>query len=78
VETSAPTLQQALFWMNIYRDLLAVDETALLRMRDLMTARPAQVRGDADYTPDVELVIGEIERVRERLDHWLNLVDRLS
>jgi hypothetical protein len=77
VETETPTLQQALFWMNIYRDLLAVDETALLRMRALMTEKPVQDRGNVYYIPDVELVIGEIERVRGRLDHWLGLVDLL-
>jgi hypothetical protein len=78
VETRTPTLQQALFWMNIYRDLLAVDESALLRMRALMTEKHAQDRGDVYYIPDVELVLGEIERVRSRLDHWLGLVDLLS
>jgi hypothetical protein len=78
VETATPTLEQALFWMNIYRDLLAVDESALLRMRALMLERPVQDRGDVYYVPDVELVLGEIKRVRGRLDHWLGLVDRLS
>ena len=73
----APTLQHALFWMNIYRDLLAVDETALQRMRALIADGNNGGR-ELYYIPDVELVVGEIERVRERLDHWLGLVDRLS
>jgi hypothetical protein len=76
--TSTPTLQQALFWMNIYRDLLAVDENALQRMRVLITEGMAMDRSEIYYQPDVELVIGEIERVRARLDHWLGLVDRMS
>jgi hypothetical protein len=76
--TSAPTLQQALFWMNIYRDLLAVDENALQRMRVLITEGMDRDRSEFYYQPDVELVIGEIERVRARLDHWLGLVDRMS
>lgn len=76
--TSAPTLQQALFWMNLYRDLLAVDENALQRMRVLITEGIAWDRAELYYQPDVELVIGEIERVRARLDHWLGLVDRMS
>ena len=79
VETKrAPTLQQALFWMNIYRDLLAVDENALRRMRILITEGMARDRGEVYYQPDVDLVMGEIERVRTRLDHWLGLVDRMS
>ena len=76
--TEAPTLQQALFWMNIYRDLLAVDETALQRMRVLVVEGVLRDRGEAYYQPDVDLVMGEIERIRARLDHWLGLVDRLS
>jgi hypothetical protein len=72
------TIQQALFWMNLYRELLAVDESALLRMRALMAAEPANGRGDLYYMPDVELVMGEIERVRARLDFWLRHVDQLK
>lgn len=64
--------------MNIYRDLLAVDETALLRMRALMAEDAAMARGESHYQPDVDLVATEIERVRARLDHWLGLVDDLS
>jgi len=64
--------------MNIYRDLLAVDETALQRMRGLISDGRSKDRGELYYRPDVELVMGEIERVRTRLDHWLGLVDRLS
>jgi hypothetical protein len=78
VETTTPTLEQALFWMNIYRDLLAVDEVALERMRALITDSSNGDRAAALYTPDVDLVVGEIERVRARLDHWLAQVDRLS
>ena len=72
------TIQQALFWMNLYRELLAVDESALLRMRALMAAEPANGHGDLYYMPDVELVMGEIERVRTRLDFWLRHVDELK
>ena len=71
VETSAPTLGQALFWMNLYRDLLAMDEYALQRMRALILEESAGVREESYYSADVELVMGEVGRVRVRLDHWL-------
>ena len=64
--------------MNIYRDLLAVDENALERMRGLITDGAAGNRSESYYLPDVDLVIGEIERVRFRLDYWLGLVDQLG
>ena len=76
VETGSPTLQQAVFWMELYRELLTVDETALERMRALILEGPAQRRGAAHYIGDVELVMGEIERVRARLDHWKALAER--
>jgi hypothetical protein len=78
VATAAPTLEQALFWMNIYRELLVVDETALVRMRALLADDAARGRAEVHYRPDFDLVMGEIERVRVRLDHWLSLVDRMS
>jgi hypothetical protein len=78
VDAGSPTLQQALFWMNLYRELLAVDETALQRMRALILEEPARERGVANYRADVELIEGEIERVRARLDHWEALVEGTS
>lgn len=64
--------------MNLYRDLLAVDETALQRMRALILEEPARQRGAAHYLVDVELVMGEIERVRARCEHWKALVERTN
>ena len=78
VETGSPTLRQAVFWVDLYRELLAVDETALQRMRALILEGPAQQRGAAHYLADLQLVIGEIERVRARLDHWAALIERTS
>lgn len=64
--------------MNLYRQLLAVDESALQRMRALIVAAPSGARGDSPYQADVDLVMGEVQRVRARLDHWLILVGRMS
>ncbi len=72
------TLRRALFWMNLHRELLAADESALARMRALLAA-PTTMRGPQhSYIPDLTLLTSEVERVRLRLDHWLGLVDRLS
>ena len=67
-------LQEAQFWMNTYRDLLAVDEIAFQKMRDLVIARAGS---PDDYEPDIQLVTTEIERVLGRLRYWGELVDRL-
>jgi hypothetical protein len=68
-------LQEAQFWMNTYRDLLAVDEIAFQKMRDLVIASA----GSPDnYEPDIQLVTTEIERVLGRLRYWGEMVDRLN
>ena len=68
-------LQEAQFWMNNYRDLLAVDENALQKMRDLVIASAGS---PDDYEPDIQLVTSEIERVLGRLRYWGEMVDRLN
>ena len=68
------TLQEAQFWMNTYRDLLAVDENALQKMRDLVIASAGS---PDDYEADIQLVTTEIERVLGRLRYWGEMVDRL-
>ena len=59
--------------MNIHRSLLAVDETALQKMRALMIAR---ADSPDDYEPDIQLVTTEIERVSGRLRYWDEMIDR--
>ena len=63
--------------MNIYRELLTVNEYALRRMRDLILEEPAWDRTPTHYDGDVDLSSGD-RRVRRRHDHWLGLVQRLS
>ena len=67
------SIQEAQFWMNTYRDLLAVDENALQKMRDLVIASAGS---PDDYEPDIQLVTTEIERVLGRLRSWDKVVDR--
>ena len=67
------SLQEAKFWTNVYRDLLAVDETALRKMRALVIAHTGSIN---DYEPDIQLVTTEIERVLGRLRSWDKVVDR--
>ena len=67
------SIHEAQFWMNTYRDLLAVDENALQKMRDLVIAGAGS---PDDYEPDIQLVTTEIERVLGRLRYWGEMVDR--
>jgi hypothetical protein len=68
------SLQEAQFWMNTCRELLAVDENALQKMRDLVIASAGS---PDDCEPDIQLVTTEIERVLGRLRYWGEMVDQL-
>jgi len=69
------SLQDAQSWMNIYRELLAVDEHGLQRIRALMAARSGKVD---EYETDVQPIVAEIERAMVRLRYWEEIVDRLQ
>ena len=67
--------RDSLFWMNIHREQLAVQQHALLRMRALVTGYSGS---PDDHEADVQLVTTEIERVMDRLRYWEEVVDRVQ
>ena len=69
------SIRAAEFWMNNYRELLAMDEAALERMQALVTANASS---PDDYQPDIQLVTSEIERVKDRLKYWEHLVGTIA
>jgi hypothetical protein len=71
----AISLRDAVFWMNIHLNLLAGNQRALRRMRDLVTAGS---RWPADYEPDFQLASGEAERLLKRIAYWEAVVDRAN
>jgi len=73
VVDEAISLRDSLRWMNIHLELLAANQQALRRMRELASASSAP---DADYQQDLQLVRTEAERVLDRLEYWEELVDR--
>jgi hypothetical protein len=74
VDTTS-SIRAAEFWMNNYRELLATDEAALERMQALVTANAGS---PDDYQPDIQLVTSEIERVKDRLSYWEDLVGTIG
>jgi hypothetical protein len=69
------SLLEAQSWVNTYRELLAVDENALQKMRDLVITGAGSLD---DHEPDIQLVTTEIERVLGRLSYWGEMVDGLQ
>jgi hypothetical protein len=69
----AVSLQEALYWMNIQVELLAADQRAVRRMRNVMLVHA----GRDTFEVDLKLLLIEVDRVMERLKHWEAMVYRL-
>lgn len=63
------TLKQALYWANIYTEILAMEEKVLARIEHLMAAQSAEARREVELT-NVPVVVAQAERFRQRLGYW--------
>jgi hypothetical protein len=63
------SLDQALYWRQIYREILAMEEKVMERIQDLMTKQSPQARREVELT-NVPVVAAQAERFRERLGFW--------
>jgi hypothetical protein len=63
------TLEQALFWRNIYSEILTMEEAVLARIKQLMVDQSPQARREVELT-NVPVVVAQAERFRSRLGFW--------
>jgi hypothetical protein len=63
------TLKQALYWSNIYTEILAMEEKVLGRIEHLMAGQSAEARREVELT-NVPVVVAQAERFRQRLGYW--------
>jgi hypothetical protein len=63
------TLERALYWRQIYTEILAMEEKVLDRIRQLMNAESDAVRREVELT-NVPVVVAQAERFRQRLSYW--------
>lgn len=68
-DLATATLEQALFWKNIYTEILAMEESVLERIRELMADQSPQARREVALT-NVPVVVAQAERFRSRLGFW--------
>ena len=71
------TLEHALYWRQIYSEILAMEEKVLARIRQLMLTQSDQVRGEVELT-NVPVVVAQAERFRQRLGYWEARVRELN
>jgi len=63
------TLKHALYWRQIYTEILAMEEKVLKRIRQLMATQSAEARREVELT-NVPVVVAQAERFRQRLGYW--------
>ena len=71
------TLDSALYWRDIYTDILEMEEKVLARIRQLMETQSEEGRREVELT-NVPVVVAQAERFRQRLGYWEERVAQLD
>src|SRR5580658_5855758 len=76
-DPTTATLEQALFWRNIYTEILTMERSVLDRINQLMASQSPEARREVELT-NVPVVVAQVERFRTRLGIWDSLVHVLE
>jgi hypothetical protein len=71
------TMEQALYWRQIYTEILGMEEKVIKRIRQLMVTQSAEARREVELT-NVPVVVAQAERFRQRLGYWEARVHELN
>jgi hypothetical protein len=71
------TLKQALYWRQIYTEILEMEEKVLERIRHLMAKQSAEGRREVELT-NVPVVVAQAEKFRQRLGYWEARIHELN
>ena len=63
------TIKQALYWKEVYTEILAMEEKVVARVRQLMETQSHASRHEVELT-NVPVVVAQAERFRQRLGYW--------
>jgi hypothetical protein len=76
-DPATATLEQAVFWRGIYTEILAMEESVLERIQQLMADQSPQARHEVELT-NVPVVVAQAERFRSRLGFWETACRRID
>jgi hypothetical protein len=65
----AATLGEALYWTQIYAEILVMEEAVLDRITKLMKKQSSEARREVELT-NVPVVVAQAERFRKRHGYW--------
>jgi hypothetical protein len=71
------TIEQALYWRQIYSEIMAMEEKVLATIRKLMATQSEVGRREVELT-NVPVVVAQAERFRQRLGYWEARVNHLN
>ncbi len=71
------SLQQALYWRQIYVEILAMEEDVLGRIQQLMAMQSEVARHEVELT-NLPVVVAQAEKFRQRLGYWEARVRQLE
>jgi hypothetical protein len=70
------TLAQAVYWTQIYSEILAMEENVLAQIEQLMTFQSEEARREVELT-NIPVVVAQAERFRRRHGYWESRVREL-
>ena len=76
-DPSSASLEKALYWRGIYREILAMEEKVMERIQDLMLKQSPEARREVELT-NVPVVAAQASRFRQRLGFWTARVEELE
>ncbi|HSS61904.1 MAG TPA: hypothetical protein VLK30_10660 [Candidatus Limnocylindrales bacterium] len=71
------SMDEALYWRQIYREILAMEEKVMDRIQALMARQSAEAKREVELT-NVPVVAAQAERFRRRLGFWTARVHELE
>ena len=71
------SLKQALYWRQIYTEILVMEEKVLDRIRKLMAKQSEAGRREVELT-NVPVVVAQAEKFRQRLGYWEARIQQLE
>jgi hypothetical protein len=70
-------MEQAVYWRQVYAEILEMEEKVLARIRQLMVTQSETARREVELT-NVPVVVAQAERFRQRLGYWDTRVEDLK
>ena len=76
-EIATSSREQAVFWRDTYREILAMEESVMVRILELMAAQSPTARREVELS-NVPVISAQVERFRSRLGYWETRLKRLD